>query len=141
MAEPKIPASLIDRLRAGRAALIVGGSIGTLAGLPSWKKALERLRDQLEKRGKDGDREAADDLGNLLKKGRLTSATGFLARTLGTEACDRVLAEAWSSPQELPESIQALGKIPARAIWTTFAGDLVERAVAAGSPADWPASR
>jgi tetratricopeptide (TPR) repeat protein len=141
MAEPQIPANLIERIRAGRAALVVGGSIGTLAGLPSWKKVLERLRDELGERKKAGDKEAVDDVSALLKKGRLVSAAGFLARTLGGEACDAILAEQWKSPDLLPDAVKVFGRIPARAIWTTFPGDLIDRAVAEGSPIEWPAAR
>src|SRR5688572_10706441 len=46
----------------------------------------------------------------------------------------------WKSPDPLPESLLALGRIPAP-IWTTQAGDVVERAVAAGSPPGWPGPR
>ena len=76
----RIPESLGERVRAGRAALVVGSNIGALAGMPSWKKVLERLVSELEKRGKPGDKEAADDVATLLKKGRIVNAAGFLAR-------------------------------------------------------------
>jgi tetratricopeptide (TPR) repeat protein len=141
MAELEVPGTLIDRIRAGRAALVVGGSIGALAGLPSWKKVLERLREQLEKRGQEGDREAAEDVAALLKKGRLVSAAGFLARTLGGDTCDAVLAEVWRTPATLPDPIKALGRVPVKAIWTTFPGDLIERAIEAGSPEGWAPPR
>jgi tetratricopeptide (TPR) repeat protein len=141
MADLQIPSTLIDRIRAGKAALVVGSSIGALAGLPSWKKVLERLRDELDRRGQGGDKEAAEDVSALLKKGRLVTAAGFLARTLGGPTCDAVLAEMWRTPATLPESIKALGRVPVRGIWTTFPGDLVERAVEAGSPEGWPAAR
>lgn len=141
MAEHSIPGSLIDRIRAGRAALVVGSSFGALAGLPSWKKLLERLREELAKRGKEGDKEAAEDVAALLKKGRLVSAAGFLARQLGGDACDNIVAEAWKSPETLPETAKVLGRLPLKAIWTTQPGDLIEKVVAAGSPSGWPDAR
>src|SRR5690242_13308657 len=125
MAEIQIPDSLVDRIRAGRAALVVGSSIGTLAGLPSWKKLLDRLRDALEKRGEPGAKEAADEVANLLKKGRFTTAAGFLSRSLGDAACDTIVAEAWRTPDPIPEACKLLGRVPVKAVWTTFPGDLV----------------
>src|SRR4051794_24878175 len=110
MAEHQIPESLISRIRAGRAALVVGTSIGSLAGIPTWKKMLERLREVLEKRGKAGDKEGSEDVAALLKKGRLVNACGFLARSLGSDACDQVVVESWKSPDTLPDPIQLLGK-------------------------------
>jgi tetratricopeptide (TPR) repeat protein len=136
-----IPESLIERIRAGRAALVLGSSIGALAGMPSWKKLLDKLREAVEQRGKEGDAKAAEDVAGLLKKGRLTTACGFLARDLGGEACDTIIAEAWKSPDILPESAKVLGRVPIKAIWTTFPGDFVERAVQSGSPDLWPAAR
>lgn len=141
MSRPQLPDSLISRLRAGRAALVVGSNIGALAQMPSWKKLLERLVGELARRGQPGDAEAAEDCAALLKKGRFVSAAGFLARTLGGDACDAVLSEAWRTPDPLPEAIQVLGRIPVRAVWTVHPGDLVERAVQAGSPDGWPAPR
>lgn len=141
MAENQIPQTLIDRIRAGRAALVIGPSIGALAGLPSWKKILERLREELEQRGRPGDKEAAEDCHTLVKKGRLIAAAGYLARNLGGTACDTVIADAWKTPAELPDTIKVLGRIPVKAIWTTHPGDLIERAVQAGSPDLWPSPR
>src|SRR5688572_4827269 len=134
MAENKVPESLIERIRAGRAALVVGSNIGALAGMPSWKKVLERLVSELEKRGKPGDKEAADDVAALLKKGRITNAAGFLARTLGGDFCDSILQQVWKTPEPIPEAIKALGRIPMRAVWTVHPGDVVERAIEGGSP-------
>src|SRR5262245_36069181 len=108
MAEITIPESLIERIRAGRAALVLGSSIGALAGMPSWKKLLDKLREAVEQRGKEGDAKAAEDVAGLLKKGRLISACGFLARDLGGEACDAIIAEAWKSPDILPDTAKVL---------------------------------
>ncbi|MSP17323.1 MAG: hypothetical protein EXR73_12080 [Myxococcales bacterium] len=141
MAEPLIPEKLLARIRAGRAAIVVGSSIGTLAGLPSWKKVLERLREELERRGGAGDKVAADDVAGLLKKGRIVAACSFLARSIGGEACERALVDLWKTPAALPEVLKALGRIPVRAVWTTHPGDLVERALASGTPDGWPAAR
>ena len=96
-------------------ATVVGSNIGALAGLPSWKKLLDRLRAELEKRGQSGDKEAAEDVAGMLKKGHLATAAGFLARSLGGPACDQVIADAWKTPEPLPESAKVLGRIPIRA--------------------------
>lgn len=133
-----IPEALVDRIKKGRAALVIGSNIGALAGRPSWKKLLERLAGELEKRGKAGDAEAAGECQQLLKKGRIVAAARFLSRTLGGERCDAVLAEAWATPDPLPEAIKVLGRVPVRAIWTVHPLDLVEQAVTAGSPEGWP---
>ncbi|MFH0903396.1 MAG: SIR2 family protein, partial [Pseudomonadota bacterium] len=141
MAESQFSDSLIERIRNGRAALVVGSNIGALAGMPSWKKVLERLRDDLDGRGQPGDKEAAENITSLLKKGRLVSALGFLARTLGSARCDVVLAEAWKTPDPLPAAIQVLGRIPIKSVWTVHPGDLVEQAIRMGSLEGWPEPR
>jgi tetratricopeptide (TPR) repeat protein len=141
MAAYAIPESLIQRIRTGRAALVVGSSIGALAGMPSWKKILDRLRGELDSRGQAGDHEAAEDVAALLKKGRLVNAAWFLARTLGGGACDAVTAESWKTPDPLPQLIQVLGRVPIKAVWTVHPTDLVEKALVAGSPKDWPEPR
>src|SRR5262245_35953354 len=105
MADSKVPDSLLARIRAGRAALVVGSNIGALAGMPSWKKLLERLTARLAERGQPGDPEAAEDVTALLKKGRFVSAAGFLGRTLGGPVCDEVLAESWRTPEPVPEAM------------------------------------
>ena len=133
-----IPEALVDRIKKGRAALVIGSNIGALAGRPSWKKLLERLADELEKRGKSGDAEAATECHQLLKKGRIVAAARFLSRTLGPERCDAVLAEAWATPDPLPDPIKVLGRVPIRSVWTVHPLDLVEQAVKAGSPDGWP---
>jgi golgin subfamily B member 1 len=137
MTDSRIPESLVERVRAGRAALVVGSNIGALAGMPSWKKVLERLVSELEKRGKPGDKEAADDVATLLKKGRIVNAAGFLARTLGGDFCDSLLKQLWKTPEPISEAIKVLGRIPMRAVWTVHPGDLVERAIESGSPDGW----
>ncbi|MBI4510814.1 MAG: tetratricopeptide repeat protein [Deltaproteobacteria bacterium] len=139
MAENQISHSLIERIRSGRAALVVGSSIGSFAGMPSWKKLLERMREELEKRASPGDHEAAADVAAFLKKGRLVTAAGFLGRTLGSEACDKVIADSWLARDSVPDALHVLGRIPVRAIWTVHPGDIVERAVQLGSPDGWPA--
>jgi len=134
MPEHTIPESLIENIRSGRAALVVGAGMG----VPSWKQVLERMNEELEARGQDGDDAAAKDVGKLLHKGNLGRAAGFLARTLGPETCDRVLQDCWQTPDELPEVARRLARLPFRALWTTFPGDLIERALVADAPDDWP---
>ncbi len=136
-----IPDHIIDRIRDGRCALVVGSSFGALAGLSSWKKVLERLRWMLAERGGAGDAEGAEDVGALLKKGRLVSAANYLGRTLGGAACEAVFAEEWRSPDKLPAPARLIGGLPVRAVLTTHPGDLVEKSLAAGSPEEWPAAR
>ena len=48
MQEHTIPESLIEQIRTGKAALVVGAGIG----VPSWKQMLERLTKALETRGR-----------------------------------------------------------------------------------------
>lgn len=137
MHEHTIPESLIDQIRTGRAALVVGAGIG----VPSWKQMIERLTKALETRGRDGDDAATKDLEKLLHKGSLVRAIGFLARALGEETCDRIVQEVWSAPADVPALPKALAKLPFRHVWTTFPGDILEHAFETGSPADWPPAR
>ena len=99
MHEHTIPESLIEQIRTGRAALVVGAGIG----VPSWKQLLERMTKALETRGREGDDAATKDLEKLLHKGSLVRAVGFLARSLGEETCDRIVQELWASPAETPD--------------------------------------
>ena len=91
MPEHTIPKSLLENIRGGHAALVVGAGVG----LPSWKEVLERLNQTLRDRGQSGDEAAAKDVEKLLHKGNLVRAAGFLGRSLGAEICDRVIAEMW----------------------------------------------
>jgi tetratricopeptide (TPR) repeat protein len=134
MPEHTIPESLVEAIKAGRAALVVGAGIG----VPSWKQLLERLNKELETRGRDGDSVAAKDLDRLLHKGSLVRAVGFLARALGEEACDKVVEETWRTPPELPHIATAIAELPFRHVWTTFPGDLLERALDEHRPEGWP---
>ena len=137
MQEHTIPESLIEQIRTGKAALVVGAGIG----VPSWKQMLERMTKALETRGREGDDAASKDLEKLLHKGSLVRAVGFLARSLGEDVCDRIVQETWAAPSEVPALPKALANLPFRHIWTTFPGDILEHALETQSPADWPPAR
>ncbi|HEY4179352.1 MAG TPA: tetratricopeptide repeat protein [Kofleriaceae bacterium] len=137
MHEHTIPETLIEQIRSGKAALVVGAGIG----VPSWKQLLERMTKALETRGRDGDDVATKDLEKLLSKGNLVRAVGFLARALGEEVCDRIVEEMWTAPAETPALPKALASLPFRHVWTTFPGDVLEHALETQSPADWPTAR
>src|SRR4029079_3486331 len=137
MHEHTIPESLIEQIRTGKAALVVGAGIG----VPSWKQLLERLTKALETRGREGDDAATKDLEKLLHKGSLVRAVGFLARSLGEETCDRIVEETWKTPAETPQIAKTLAELPFRHVWTTFPGDVLERAFELGSPEDWPPTK
>jgi len=137
MQEHTIPESLIEQIRTGRAALVVGAGIG----VPSWKQLLERMTKALETRGREGDDAATKDLEKLLGKGSLVRAVGFLARSLGEEACDRIVQEMWAAPAETPALPKILATLPFRHVWTTFPGDILEHAFETGSPEEWPPTR
>lgn len=137
MPEHTIPETLIDQIKQGRAALVVGAGVG----VPTWKQLLERLTRELETRGRDGDEAATKDLSKLLHKGNLVRAVGFLARALGEETCDRIVEELWRTPDTLPDLARVIAKVPVRHVWTTFPGDVLERAIEEHSPADWPPTR
>jgi golgin subfamily B member 1 len=137
MPEHTIPESLIDQIRTGKAALVVGAGLG----VPSWKQLLERLMKALETRGRDGDDAATKDLEKLLHKGNLVRAVGFLARALGEDTCDKIVEETWATPAELPVLPKVLAQLPFRHVWTTFPGEILERAFESASPEPWPPAR
>ncbi|HEY8146696.1 MAG TPA: SIR2 family protein [Kofleriaceae bacterium] len=137
MPEHTIPESLIENIRSGRAVLVVGVGIG----IPSWKQILERMNQSLRQRGGAGDDAASKDVEKLLHKGSLLRAAGFLGRALGGEACDRVVVQAWSQQTELTPVARALAKLPFRQVWTTFPGDLLERAMEEDLPEGWSPPR
>jgi tetratricopeptide (TPR) repeat protein len=137
MPEHTIPESLIEQIRTGKAALVVGAGLG----VPSWKHLLERLTKALETRGREGDDAATKDLEKLLHKGSLVRAVGFLARALGEETCDRIVEETWAAPVEVPPLARALSALPFRHVWTTFPGDVLEHAFETCSPDAWPPAR
>jgi hypothetical protein len=133
MPEHTIPKALVERIRTGRAALVVGAGIG----LSTWKQLLERMNEELARRGYEGDEAAAKDVAKLLHKGSLRRAAGFLGRALGEDTCDAILADTWSTT-ELPPVARALAKLPLRQVWTTFPGDVLERAMREEQPEGWP---
>ena len=137
MHEHTIPESLIDQIRTGKAALVVGAGLG----VPSWKQMLERMTKALETRGRDGDEAATKDLEKLLHKGSLVRAVGFLARALGEETCDKIVQEMWAAPVEVPPLPRALAELPFRHVWTTFPGDILEHAFETTSPDEWPTAK
>lgn len=137
MQEHTIPESLIEQIRTGKAALVVGAGIG----VPSWKQMLERMTKALETRGREGDDAATKDLEKLLNKGNLVRAVGFLARALGEETCDRIVQEMWAAPSDVPALPKALAGLPFRHVWTTFPGDILEHAFETQSPEEWPPAR
>lgn len=134
MPEHTIPESLIEQIRAGRAVLVVGAGIG----LASWKQLLERMNEELERRGDDNDKVAHKDVAKLLHKGSLGRAAGFLARALGEETCDRIVKEVWQTPDEIPDIPRALARLPFREVWSVFPGDVLEHAFRTASPDGWP---
>lgn len=137
MPEHTIPETLIEQIKTGKAALVVGAGIG----VPSWKQLLERMTKALETRGRDGDDVATKDLEKLLHKGSLSRAVGFLSRALGEETCDKIVEEMWTSPLEVPALPRILAQLPFRHVWTTFPGEVLENAFESQSPAEWPPSR
>lgn len=137
MPEHTIPGSLIERIRSGRAALVVGAGFG----VASWKQLLERMNERLRARGLAGDEDAAKDVDKLLHKGSLVRAAGFLGRTLGEEVCDQIARDTWKvSDADLPIA-KALSQLPFKQVWTTFPGDALEKAALASLPANWPEPR
>jgi tetratricopeptide (TPR) repeat protein len=137
MPEHTIPESLIEQIRTGKAALVVGAGIG----VPSWKQLLERLTKALETRGREGDDAATRDVEKLLHKGSLVRAVGFLARALGEDTCDKIVEEMWAAPAETPVLPKVLATLPFRHVWTTFPGDVLEHAFETASPDEWPPAR
>src|SRR5258706_5221478 len=137
MHEHTIPESLIEQIRTGKAALVVGAGIG----VPSWKQMLERMTGALQSRNREGDDAAIKDLEKLLHKGSLVRAVGFLARALGEESCDRIVQEMGAAPADVPALPKALAQLPFRHVWTTFPGDILEHALETQSPDGWPPPR
>ncbi len=125
MQEHTIPESLVESIRSGRAVLVVGARLG-VAG---WKQLLERMVRALGQRGEVGDEHAARDVDRLVQKGSLVRAASFLGRTLGTHTCDRIMVESWGAIAELTELARAVARLPFRQVWTTFPGNLLERAM------------
>jgi tetratricopeptide (TPR) repeat protein len=130
----EVPADLVDKIRQGRAALVVGASFGVLAGQVGWRELLSRLAGELD------DKPARTDVEARLAEGRLASAAGYLWRTLGDRAGE-LAADTFRTPERLGAAARLLGRIPVRAVWTTHPGTLVEKAITTGSPEGWPAPR
>jgi golgin subfamily B member 1 len=137
MLEHTIPESLVENIRSGRAVLVVGAGVG----VPSWKQLLERMTRALLQRGEVGDEAAARDVLGLLHAGQLVRAVSLLGRTLGNQACDRLMAQSWGAVPGLTPVARALARLPFRQVWTTFPGDLIERAMQEDLPDGWPAPR
>ncbi|HWM85237.1 MAG TPA: hypothetical protein VNO33_05350, partial [Kofleriaceae bacterium] len=132
-----IPESLVENIRSGRAVLVVGSGLG----VASWTELLQRMNQALIRRGEVGDEAAAAEVADLLHRDQLVRAVGFLGRTLGTQICDRILAESWGKIATLTPVARALARLPFRQVWTTFPGDLIERAMEKDLPDGWPVPR
>ncbi len=137
MPEHTIPNSLVENIRNGRAAIVVGAGIG----VPSWKQLLENMNSELRARGQDGDEAAAKDVEKLLHKGNMVRAAAFLGRQLGSDVCDRVVADTWGSLDATTDVAKALASLPVRQIWTTFPGNMLEQAMGEDLPEGWPLPR
>src|SRR5690606_36702261 len=124
----------IENIRSGRAVLVVGVGVE----VPSWKQVLEKMNEVLRDRGQSGDEAASRDVDRLLHKGSLMRAAGFLGRTLGEEACDRIGSSLWGQVPELPPVARELAKLPLRHVWNTFPGDVLQRAMEEDLPDSWP---
>ncbi|HKE14808.1 MAG TPA: tetratricopeptide repeat protein [Kofleriaceae bacterium] len=95
----------------------------------------------LMQRGEVGDEWAARDVFGLLHAGQLVRAVSLLGRTLGNQACDRHMAQSWGAVPALTPIARALARLPFRQVWTTFPGDLIERAMEQDLPDGWPPPR
>ena len=137
MPEHTIPDSLIQNIKSGKVALVVGAGLG----IPSWKQLIESMNEELRARADEGDEAAAKDIDKLLHKASLVRATSFLSRALGPDACDRHVAKVWAAPDPLPEVAQAIGGLPFRQVWTTFPGEILERAMEEVLPDGWQPPR
>jgi len=132
MATQAIPNQLIERLKAGRVALVVGAGLGTAAGRPSWKKLFEKLAQHLEQSGAKSE---AADVTALLKRGRKATVAGFLERRLGPATCAKVLGDALADKVESPEVMKLLARLPVRAFISTSPGPLLPQTLTDHAPA------
>ncbi len=134
MPEHTIPNSLVENIRNGRAAIVVGAGIG----VPSWKQLLENMNSELRARGQAGDEAASKDVEKLLHKGNMVRAAAFLGRQLGSDVCDRVVEKTWGNIDASTDVAKALASLPVRQMWTTFPGNILENAMAETLPEGWP---
>lgn len=137
MSEHAIPESLVENIRSGRAVLVVGAGVGAV----SWADLLGRMHQALVARAEVGDEAAAREVAGLLERGDLVRAVGYLGRTLGAPVCDRIMADAWARAGELSDVARAIARLPFRHVWTTFPGDVIERAMEDARPEGWPSPR
>ena len=137
MPEHTIPEELIQNIKSGKVALVVGAGLG----IPSWKQLIEGMNEELRHRGEAGDEAAAKDIDKLLSKSSFVRAASFLARSLGRDACDRHVEKLWVTPDPLPEVATVIGQLPFRQVWTTFPGDVLERAMEESLPEGWATPR
>jgi golgin subfamily B member 1 len=132
MPEHSIAGALVDRIRSGRAALVLGAGLG----LPPWQHLLERMTGEL-----DASDAARHQLAQVLQTGNLSRALSFLACALGDQRCERIVGDAWRGPDAMPAAVRALAGVPVRHIWTTVPGSLIETALTQHSPEGWPQPR
>jgi tetratricopeptide (TPR) repeat protein len=123
-----IPQALIDRVRAGRANLVVGLGCAALAGLPGWPETLRRIGAHL---GSQDAKRARKVVEELLGRGRRSAALAYLRGRVPPPALAEALREAFPPGLPVPEALALVAGLPWRAVLLTGFDDLWDRALAA----------
>ena len=142
MSEHAIPESLLENIKAGHAALVVGARI---AGSACWSDLLAQMSHELVERSSKHEgtddaeyRAVTGEVADLLHKGEHARAAGFLARRLGRELVSQIAGKIWQVPDEIPPVARAVARLPFRYVWTTLPGDWLESAISVEQPEGWP---
>jgi tetratricopeptide (TPR) repeat protein len=128
----EIPASLVERLKSRQAVLVTGLGCSELAGAPGWNELARRLGNRLAEQA--GRAEIKAEIETLLAASRRSDANAYLAAKLPREVIAEVVASAYPSRGEAPESIRAVAAIAWRGIITTCYDDLFEAALGEAAP-------
>jgi tetratricopeptide (TPR) repeat protein len=132
----EIPASLVERLKSRQVVLVTGLGCSELVGAPGWNELARRLGNRLAEQA--GRAEIKAEIETLLAASRRADANAYLAAKLPREVIADVVAAAYPSRGEAPESVRAVIRavmaIAWRGIITTGYDDMFEVALAEAAP-------
>lgn len=128
---PEIVQDLRDAYATGNLVVFAGAGVSAAAGLPSWPRLAQDLRDRLHREGKPTD--VIGEVDDLIKQWRLIDALSAIKHALGALEFDIAIEKAVDdSALPVPDVAKAIAELEPklRAVVTTNLDRFLERAFA-----------
>ncbi|MDY7227558.1 SIR2 family protein [Hyalangium rubrum] len=127
---PKPPGLLVRYIQQGRCVVFVGAGLSSAAGLPTWRKLLLEVVDDMVAALPEGETHQAE-LQRLVEQGKLLEVADFCKEELGAAYHQFLTDKLRGDKEALPAVHQTLMQLPFSAWVTTNYDKLLERAYAA----------